>query len=354
MKTKRILLASFLLLVGVVLTYYLIGFANKHKRPKNNSKFALVHLTQVHQRSVPIQQTTTGTIEAIQQTELRPQISGYVKALHFEEGSYVKEGAVLVELDNAQQKQNLLSAKVQTNLTKSTYSRYSKLQKRHMISPQVLDQYRADYEKAKAAEKASQAALDEMTLSAPISGFIGAKSITKGDFVSSGMSLLKIVNTNTLKIRYALPSRYVSMLKVGQSVRLTGDFMPGKVFYAKVSYIAPDIDEDTQTIEIHAIFNNQKHVLTPGQSLDVTQRLGVRKDAVLIPVDSVITNVSGNVIYTVKGNKVVAKPVVVGEHYGNDVVILRGLNAKDKVVTKGQFQIKPGSLVRIDKPKRKS
>lgn len=337
-------------IVAVLLVVAGVSYAHFKNSPKKKPQALtgkLVQLASVQQGSIPVVAKSIGTLLANQQTVIRPKISGYITGIHFNEGQSVKAGTVLISLDNSRQKQSYLSTRAQAALANITYQRYLKLGQRNITSPQDIDTYRVDYKKAIAAAKSDKSALEDMELRAPFAGDLGAKSIHVGDYASVGSDLVTLTDTNKLKINYMLPARYSPELKVGQAVKVKADFFPGKAFMAKVSYVAPTVDPSTQTIEVHAVYDNTQHLLRPGQSVNIAQTIKKKSRVILIPASALIVDINGNYVYQVKNNKVYATAVKVGEHYRNQVEIMSGLQPSSQLIVKGQFQVKAGDRVRL-------
>lgn len=346
---KKLILVFFGLMVISIIVYI---WHNHHRKMSHASKATLVTLSPVIEKDIPLIVHTTGTLVANEKTMLSPKVGGYVTEIDFKEGQFVKMGTVLVKLDDTKERQAYLSAKAQAELDKATYQRYVTLRHRNVVSPQDLDQNRSKYEQSLAAEQSAKAVLDQMALVAPFDGYVGSRDISIGNFVNVGQSLVNVTDTNTLKVNFSLPSRDAPLLKIGQTVRMTTDFFPGKTFIAQVSYISPSVDVNTQTIEVHADFNNEQHMLKPGQSVNVQEELGMQKNALVVPADALIANISGHFVYSVENNKVISIPVDPGLHYKKDVVILKGVVLNQPIITQGQFQVKVGENVRVDLQKQ--
>ena len=128
---------------------------------------------------------------------------------------------------------------------------------------------------------------------------------------------------------------------------VTANFLPGLTLQAKVSFIAPSVDSNSQTIQVQAILDNHENTLKPGQFVNVAQTLGMQSNAILVPEDSVIADLNGNHVYMVKNNKAVSVPVTLGERIYGKVQITKGLKAGDQIITKGQLLLKNGSQVKV-------
>lgn len=307
----------------------------------------LVKLSGVTVKSIPEVVHASATLSASQKATIMPKVGGYVNQINFEEGQFVKKGAMLVQLDDTSQKQAYLADQATTQFAKITEQRYLQLVKVNAAAKQDLDQYISSYKKAIAQEKADKTALDEMTLRAPISGFLGTTTFHVGDYIPAGTDIVHLTDTRMLKVNYSLPSYYAAKLKVGQKVILSSSSISDKNITAKVSYVAPTVDEATQTIEVHALVDNTDNLLKPGESVEIAQYLGVMPNTLLVPSSSVITSVDGTHVYQVEGNKVIETTVVTGDRYHSMTVIKKGLSATSKYISEGQFQVKIGQQVKI-------
>lgn len=337
-------------IICIVLILATIGFYLHHE--KDNKKIAPaaavtnVLLSPVTVTDIPLQIQATGNLTPNQQANISPQISGYIAKINFTEGAFVKKNAVLLSFDTREQAAKVAEARSIANLSADNYRRNAKLGTM-AISKQDLENLRSLAEQNKAALLAAQTVLDQMTLRAPFDGYVGAKNVSVGDFISAGQKVVSVSDISELKISYQVPARYADQLKLNQPVIIT-DENSSSFFKGNVSYIAPTVDQDTQSIEVHAIFNNQNHNLKAGEFVTLVQTLGVKKNALLIPESSLLGNIDGYYVLQVNAaNQVVATPVTPGEHFEGNVVIKSGLNSSDKIISAGQLQVKAGDTVAV-------
>ena len=331
-------------LIGLSIAYRI---HQEHKKFFSASSPIEVKLSPVMLADIPDTLTSIGTLIPYQQTDISPKASGYITHIFFHEGDDVKAGTVLITLDHAQQKADLDAARADAISNTLKYQRYFILSKKGLYAPQNLETLLTAKKKSDAILNLKKKYFDNMTLKSPFSGCVGEKNISIGDFVTAGKPVLQLVDTRHLKINYALPSRYTPLIKIGQAMTFTADCMPGERFKAKVTYIAPTVDSNTQTVVVHALFNNAQHLLKPGQSINVSHTLGISHNRLLIPENSLIPSINGYSVYEVIQNKVVSIPVKVGQHLYGKVQILKGLNPHDRIITLGQNQVKAGDIVHI-------
>lgn len=337
---------SMIILVVLAASGFFAYHKLHHKKPAPVLAPSNVVVAPVKQRDVPIQIEATGNLSANQQSDISPETSGYVAKIEFNEGSFVKQGAVLVSLDTREQAAKVAQARSAAQLSEDNYERNAKLGTL-ALSKQDLENLHSIAEQNKAALLAAQTVLNQMTLRAPFSGYVGAKTISVGDFIPAGQKIVTLTDLSELKISYEVPGRYADQLQLGQSVAITPDNTKNSL-KGRVSYIAPTIDEATQTIEVHAVFDNPQNTLKAGQFVTLTQIVGLRKNAILIPENTLQGNVDGYYVLAVDNNKhVISRSVTPGEHYQGNVIITQGLSAQDQIIVNGQQNVKVGDVVAV-------
>jgi len=345
-KISKLALTGSIAAICVIALVLLFSFGKKTK-PMMGEASTLVQLGQVQVVNIPIVANAAGNLIANQSTNISPKNPGYVTKILFKDGQFVKKGSLLIQLDASKQINDLASAKAEAQLSKLQYNRDLKAYKKGLILQSVVYQDKVTNQKNQALVKTNQTLLDDMDLAAPFSGYLGAKTFSVGDYVTAGQKLVSLVDKQHLKVVYSLPSFYAPKLKIGQKVMVTANFLPGLTLPAKVTFIAPSVDSDSQTIQVQAILDNHENTLKPGQFVNVTQTLGMQRDAILVPEDSVIADLNGNHVFMVKNDKAVSVAVTLGERIYGKVQITQGLKAKDQIVTKGQLLLKNGSNVKV-------
>ena len=269
--------------------------------------------------------------------------------IDYHEGDYIKAGQVLVQLDNQQEKSTLSADMTKAKMSEAQYDRDNKLLKRGFILQDTQYNQKISNQEIKDKIRQDLINLRDKTIYAPFSGIVGAKTISLGDYIQAGTMIVTLTDTQNLIAKYFLPSRFVNQIKLGQAI-IASPYMNAAIkLSGRVSYIAPSIDPNSQTIEVHAIIGNHNEELKPGEFVDITQHLGTPAMALVIPTTSVIASLHGYYVYQVKNNKALKTPVQLGTHYRNLVAITHGLNTNDQVVIVGQTELRPGKPVKIVK-----
>lgn len=311
--------------------------------------------------------------------EIRPQVSGIIQKRLFTEGSNVKSGDILYQIDPAPFKAaldnaNAALARAEANLSsiKSRYERYEELIKVNAISKQEYDDVKAQYEQSKAEieywraqVRTAQINFEYTKITAPISGRIGKTNVTEGALVTAYQPL------ELTRIQQLDPI-YVDIPQSTKELReLESRLKEGRLKYAgteqnKIKLILEDgtiyplegtlqfkdvtVDPTTGSIILRAIFPNPEGILLPGMFARAKIIEGVNKRAILIPQQAVLRDHKGNpFVYIVdKESKVQIRPIIVDREIKDKWLVTEGLNEEDKVVVEGIKKIMmPGIPVRV-------
>ncbi len=316
-----------------------------------------VEVANVVKQDVPTVIPSLGQLDAIKQVVLSPQTSGQIASINFKNGGSVVKGEPVMQLDDSIAKTDLAKAKTALALSQQKYQRAEKVAK--YISSQELATLAADVKTQQAGLNSAFAALQQRKVIAPFSGVLSAFKYNEGDYISAGDGLVDLVNTDVLRVDYSLSDKYIVQLKKGQTIELHIAQYPHKVFYGTVDYIAPVIDTDTRTVEIHALVTNAKvklnstaksrQLLAPGMLATVEHQLSVEHNSLMVPEMAVSTDVKGNFIYKVVAGYAEKVYVTEGQHSNGMIQIKSGLNAGTVVVTAGQQKLDNHVLVKIIK-----
>ncbi|MCX2831130.1 efflux RND transporter periplasmic adaptor subunit [Microbulbifer thermotolerans] len=311
-----------------------------------------------------------GRTSAFKVAEVRPQVSGIVKAQLFREGGMVEAGQALYQLDDATYKAdydsaraNLQGALAALNEARLTAERTAELVKSGAVSKQdndsaqaALQRAEADVAAARAAVQRSKVQLDYARISAPIGGRIGKSSITQGALVTANQtSALATVQqldpiyvdvtqstAELLALRKALEAGTVESTELPVTILLEDGSQyehKGKLEFAEVS-----VEPSTGSVLLRIIVPNPDNILLPGMYVRALLGSGVRQQAILVPQQAVARDPKGNTsVMVVSGEGVVAqRSVVVSRTIGDKWLVEEGLQAGDKVVVEGLQKIRPG------------
>lgn len=327
-----------------------------------------VLIKQVTQTNIAPKKSYIARVEAIKSVDLKPQISGYVEKVLFQEGSLVNEGDILFIIEQKRYLANvelrqaeLASAKASLVRAERDYNRQKSLSKQNYASKATLDTSESNYLQAKAAVAQAQANLelakidlDYTEIKAPITGYIGKAMVTEGNYVNSSTeSLARIVQTDPIRVAFAVTDKDMlsaqnSNLK-DQPLQTELVLPNGQVLvnHLKSSFSDNEIDPSTATITLYAEYENDKGLLIPGNYVDI--RIGNKEPqmAILVPQAALAQDEHGNYVMTVNNDNVTEqKRVVLGDVIEDSQVVLEGLSGDDKVIIQGLQKVKDGQNVK--------
>lgn len=336
-----------------------------------------VDVFEVSTLDVPVISHLTGRANATRKAEVRPQVSGILQKRLFTEGSSIKQGDQLYQIDPAIYEANVASAQASLSSAKATEhtaklkaARYASLLEKHAVSKQDYDDAQAAYLTAKAAVESAQAALRTANINlaytkvyAPISGTISRSNITEGALVSAAQ-------TTPMTTIQQLDPIYVDL---GQTVedhlRLRENMSEGKlqskngkptvdIFFAdgsryplqgSLEFAETSVDESTGMVNVRALVPNPNHVLLPGMFLRGDINEGITPDATVIIASGVQRETNGvTYVYAVNEQNTVERiNITLGTQFENYYVVTDGLKPGDKVITSNIQKIRPGAPVQI-------
>lgn len=334
-----------------------------------------VDVQEVKTMDVPVYSSLSGRTSAVRTAEVRPQVSGVIIKRLFTEGSVVKKGDQLYQIDPAIYEAQLDSAKAELarqnanlNTAKLRYDRYAKLIKTKAISEQDYDDAQATYRAAEAAVlvakanvKTAEINLNYTKVYAPISGTISRSNITEGALVtaSQGQALATITQLDPI---YAdLPQSVSEHITVANGIK-NGSFIPNKngeqveIFFdngqaydlkGSVEFSEVMVEESTGSINIRVTIPNPQNILLPGMYVRANISEGTQKNALVIPQEAVMRLTNGkSIVYVVSDKNTVEQRVIdFNSEINGMYVIKEGVKLGDKVITSNLQKIGPGSPV---------
>jgi membrane fusion protein (multidrug efflux system) len=301
-----------------------------------------------------------GTLRSRQGVMLRPEVSGRIQALAFNDGQRVKRGQLLVQLDDTLQKAQLQQAQAQATIARTNLQRSRELAAQGFVSQSAVDQNGAALEVAQAQVALARAQLGRMKIVAPFDGIVGIRAVNVGDYVKDGADLVNIEDLSTVWVDFRLPERYLARLHQGQSAELSLDALPGRAFGARIDALDSQLDANGRSVLVRAKVGNGDGVLRSGMFARVRVVFDVRDEALVVPEEALVPQ--GNKQYLVKvvdgpnGAKVAQRlEARVGMRVPGKAEILEGVRAGDLVVVAGQARLMRGEavpvrVVDIDKP----
>jgi RND family efflux transporter MFP subunit len=312
----------------------------------------------IKEQSVSLTAELPGRTSPFAVSEIRPQVSGIIKARLFTEGSTVKAGEALYQIDPAPYQALYNSAEASLASAKVKSERYARLLAENAIAPQDADDAKAGYLTAKAAADSARINLNYTRITSPITGRIGASSVTVGALVTTGQAAA-LSTVSTLDPVYVDIDQSSAELTALKRAVQTGGVTDGGPLTAEVTLKLDDgstyplkgklqftdvtVDPSTGAVRLRALFPNPDGLLLPGLYVRATVTQGVDPHGILAPQGAISHNQKGDPTALVVDAQNMARLRVLktGRAIGNDWQVLDGLKAGDRLITEGLGKVQP-------------
>jgi multidrug efflux system membrane fusion protein len=315
-----------------------------------------VAIAEAKSEVIPNLLTAVGDLAAVHQVNVTSDVSGRITDIMFTAGSDVKAGSPLVQLFDAPEQGDLASFKAQATGAQLALDRAKQLAARQFGPQATADAAQATYDQANAGIAKTEAIISQKLVRAPFDGELGVRHVEVGQYLTAGTQIVTLTDLSTLYANFTVTEKGSAMLKVGQTVRISVDAFPGKVFEGKISTIEPQIATDTRNIRVQATLDNPEHILKPGMFASTTVVLPDKPAVVTVPETAVDYTLYGDSVYLLAEKKAddgktsltaVRTFVRTGNRINGRAEILSGLKAGDRVVAVGQLKLQSGVAVAI-------
>lgn len=354
--------------------YYiaLILFCSCSSQGSKKATPVAVEMAQAVMKDVPLYISTIGNVTGFSTIDVRTQVTGQIIAAHVNEGDWVKEGELLFSIDPIlyqaaldKAKGTLAKDEAQLELTKKKLERNAELVKKEFISKAIYDELKSNV-KAQEGQVAVDVAdvqtadinLSRTKIYAFSGGKVGSFNFDPGNIVSPSdqTPLTTIEYIDEVNINFSLPEKLfekISLLNQEKplhfEVLITGSEPIGE---GQVSFIDNTINKETGTFLLRGRAENPKKLMWPGQFVRVKLILDEQKNAILVPEIAIELSQKGPLIWVVKDDMTVKSvPVELGERDDGWIIINKGLQKGERVVTLGQINLKNGASVFIPEKK---
>ncbi|TMV94840.1 efflux RND transporter periplasmic adaptor subunit [Thioclava sp. BHET1] len=357
---KRLLIAIvvLILVVGGIVGFNLfrtkmIGQFFANMKPPT----VAVSVSEVKERSWTPGLEAIGTASAARGTDLAVETGGTVKEIDFKSNDAVKQGQLLIQIDDSSERADLQASKAALELAETNLTRARQLSQRGVSATSNLDQAEATAQEARASVAKLEAVLQKKRLTAPFSGVIGIPQVEVGQYVATGTAFATLQDSDHMRVDFTLSEQQARKAKVGQTVEITTEDGTLKL-EGKITGVEPKIDPNSRLVTLRADVENDDHRLSPGQFTHVRVVLPTEQGVIALPQTVVSSSLYGDSVYVVREKtpegadapQLTADQVFVtlGRRSGTLIEVTKGLKAGDLVVNAGQNKLTPGAPVKID------
>ncbi|MFH1159709.1 MAG: efflux RND transporter periplasmic adaptor subunit [bacterium] len=291
----------------------------------------------------------TGTLLANEEIEIRSEIPGRIEEIFFQEGTPVQKGCLLLKIDDRELQAQLQKLKFEEKQAVDDLFRKKRLFEMNAVSQEEYDNSANQLGIIRSQMDLVAAQLSKTEIRAPFSGCIGLRQVSPGEYISPAVPISILLQTDPIKIEFSIPEKHHDRIQEGSRIdfRVTGE--PG-VFHASVYAIEPKIDPSTRTIMIRARCQNPGKKLIPGAFARVSILLETIPDALIVPTEVVIPQLTGEKVFLYKNGIARLQPVKTGIRTDREVQLIQGICPHDTVIITGLLQLRDGLPVNVKLP----
>ena len=360
------------ILISIFAGVLFLGCSSDGKKGQSMAELPPLKVStyEIKSNDIEVSMEYPAKIKSIQQVNVVARVNGILEKKYFTEGSFVKEGEILYQIDStryeALMQEALADVEVKTATLKQAtreWERVKTLFEQDSTSQKERDSALSAFEMAQASLKASQANLKKTQIDlgytkvkAPISGLTSLNTQDIGSYVGASaesMNLITITQINPIYVEFSIPDielfkkRFILNNISQTKLPVTINFTDGFEYEQKgtLDFIDSFVDNETSTVKARAIFTNPKNNLIPGLFVRVKIDGLVYKNAINIPQSSLLQDATGTFVYIVKENQAIKVPVKIGNIVKDSYIIDSGLNVGDVVITNNLTKLKPGSSI---------
>ena len=288
--------------------------------------------------------TSPGTVFPNEEVQLMSEAAGRIVALNIKEGSRVAAGQVIAKIKDTDLQAQLKKINYQIELAKQTDARQKKLLEINAISREEYEITSNTLNTLAADKEFLETSIEKTVLKAPFSGKISFKSVSLGAYVSPSTSMATLVQTNPVKIDFAIPEKYSTQIRLGSQVKFEVEGQSNS-YSASIVAIDPKIDPNLRTLKVRALAQNPNDRLIPGMFVKVTVDLDISQ-AIMVPTEAIIPVLKGKKVYVMQDGKVAEKMVETGVRNEKNIQITSGLVAGDSLIVSGIMALKKDAPVK--------
>ncbi len=273
---------------------------------------------------------------------------GKITKLFADKGDRVQEGKVLLETETEMLRASREVSRANLEYQNGEFARSKQLFEAGSISQAAFDGAKLALSQAQSQYDIAKKQFEDATLEAPFNGIITMRNAEAGDVLGPASTAFRLIDMDRVKVQAGIPERYIDDFHKGNLVTIMFDSMPGKEFPGRINYIAPEASSSVRTFMSEILVDNSRGLIRAGIMGNARIQRRVFNDALLIPLDALIETQYGRKAFVVKDDSLASERTIAIDGGGDDmIVVTKGLQAGDRIITKGQHDIVEGDRVRV-------
>lgn len=345
--TKRLLLAALVLAAFALLAWPKLR-SSAPEGPAPQARGAAADVTAYVATPTPMRDRirATGSLRADEAVDLSAEASGRVTSIYFQEGSRVREGQLLVKINDAELRAQRERLRTRIELAATREERQRRLLEIGGVSRDEYEGVLGELNVLRSEIDLLDAQIAKTEVRAPFSGIIGLRYVSEGAYVTPQTRIASLQAISPMKLEFSVPERYVGHVRSGDAVLFTIASAPG-TFRGEVYAVEPRVSLDTRTLLIRARVDNPTGILLPGAFADVELIVDEVEGALPVPAIALISEMGGKRVWVVEDGMAAPRNVETGIRTEEAVQIVDGIAPGDTVITSGLQTLRAGQAVRV-------
>ena len=306
-----------------------------------------VNVAQIQRGTIEAYYEGSTNLTAAEEAVVVARTQGVVEALYAEEGHVVAVGQSLAQLETERLTLELARSRAQLERLKTAYERAQRMFEAKMISPNEHDDAKFAFEAEETNLRLREYELKEATIRATIDGVITRRLIKVGHTLNQNAPAFEMKRLDVIEAELNVPEREIQNIRPDQYARVHIDALPDEQFDGAVARVAPEVDAGSGTFRVTVMLANDETRLRPGMFARVDVRIDQRTDAILVPLEAIVTRRDDNSLFVVEGGVVERRDVTMGYVSDGIVEILNGVAEGEWVVTTGHGGLRNGARVSV-------
>jgi membrane fusion protein, multidrug efflux system len=303
---------------------------------------------EVARRTVATDIEAIGTALARESVQVTSKSSKTITAIRFEEGQVVRRGAVLVALDDAEERAAVAEAEAALAESESQFRRSRELVNQQALSASQLDTIESTLKANRARLAAARARLEDTVIRAGFDGHTGFRQVSVGALVAPGAVITTLDDTSVIKLNFTVPETQLPALRPGLVIEATTVGVPGRRFAGRITKLDSRVDPVSRSLLVRAELPNRDAALRPGMFMTV-KLAGQPSEALVVPEAAIVPERGESFVFVVEGGVAQRRAVQTGRRRPGEVEIVAGLTSGERVIVEGTQHVADGVAVR-DQP----
>lgn len=283
-----------------------------------------------------------GTAQSVRSVVLATEISGQIKTLDLDSGTYVERGALIAELDDQAARITLDRAALMMADEQRNYDRRVQLRSSGSVTDLQLQEADLARKSAELSLREAEFELRRHRITAPISGWVGLLTVGAGDLVSAGAMIATIEDRSSLLVEFRVPERLASRIEVGDPIQAAALVDPGAALQGTISAIDNRVDAASRSLRVQATLPNDSDRLRPGMAISLSIDLTGDSYSSIDPL-AIQWGASGAYVWVLRDGKAAQMPIRIVQRNADDALVEAEFAPGDLVVTEGVMALRPGA-----------